>query len=114
MAEFTRERAGKIKKEELPLADDRFHITPEQIKQEHVAEEMPWPIVQKSGGEELPAVGGPEPAIAQREIFTNKSWLVGVEEELRDKDGDVQSDQSEQNDPRPLRPAPGGRRRFLA
>src|SRR5438067_7928772 len=114
MAQLTRERAGEIKKKELPLTDDRFHVTPEQIKQEHVPEQMPWSIVQERRGEKLPPIGGAKSAIAQGKIFTNKSRLVGVKKELRDEDGDVQPDQAEQDDPRPLRPAPGRRRRFLA
>src|SRR5207248_420649 len=114
MAQLARERAGEIKKKKLPLTNDRFHVTPEQIKQQHVPEQMPRSIVQERRGEELPSISGPKSAIAQGKVFPNKSRLVGVKKELRDKESDVQPDQAEQDDPRPLRPAPGRRRRFLA
>ena len=58
MAELSRQRARQIQEEKLPLPDDRFHIAPEQIKEEHVPEQMPRAVVQKDGGKELPAVGG--------------------------------------------------------
>src|ERR1700716_1584903 len=99
MAKLAGQCAGEIKKKELPLADDRFHVSPEQIKQEHVPEQMPWPIVQKSGGDELPPVGVVQPAIAQREILADEPGLVGIEEKLRDEDRDIYPDQAQQNDP---------------
>ena len=37
MAELTCDDAGEIQNEELALAQDRFHVASEQIKQEHVA-----------------------------------------------------------------------------
>src|ERR1700716_3266819 len=114
MAELTRDCAGEIKKKELPLADDRFHVAPEQVEQEHVPEQMPRPIVQKGGGDELPPVGFVQPAIAQREILADEAGLVRVEEKLRDKHRDGYPDQAEQNDPRPLNPAPRSGRRFPA
>jgi hypothetical protein len=95
MAELTRECAGEIKKKELPLADDRFHVSPEQIKQEHVPEQMPRPIVQEGGGDELPPVGFVQPMIAQGEILADEPGLVGIEEKLRDKHRDVYADQAQ-------------------
>src|ERR1700716_3208704 len=105
MAKLAGQCAGEIKKKELPLADDRFHVAPEQIKQEHVPEQMPRSIVQKSGGDELPSVSVVQSAIAQCEILADEPGLVGIEEKLRDKHRDVYPDQAQQNDPRPLNPA---------
>src|SRR3954470_4641673 len=114
MAELTRERSGQVEEEELALPDDRFHVPAEQIEQEHVSEQMPRTVVEKRRGEELPAIGGAQPVIAEREIFADKSRLVGIEEKLGNKNSDVRPDQSEKDDSRPLDPAPGGRRRFSA
>src|SRR5438034_4499867 len=114
MAELTGEGAGEIKKKKLPLADDRFHVAPEQIKQEHVPEQMPRAVMQKSGCNKLPAVSVVQPAIAQHKILADEPRLVHIEEKLGDKHRDVCPDQAQQNDPRPLNPAPGSRRRFPA
>ena len=114
MAELARECPGEIKEKKLALADDRFHIAPEQIKKEHVPEQVPGAVVEKSGGDELPAVGGAEASIAQGQILTNKARLVSVEKKLGYENDDIQPDQSQENDPRPLRPAPRGWRGLSA
>src|SRR5438067_1791825 len=114
MAELTGEGAGEIKKKKLPLADDRFHVAPEQIKQEHVPEEMPRAVMQKSGRNELPAISVVQPAIAQRKILADEPGLVRIEKKLGDKHRDVYADQAQQDDPRPLDPTPRSRRRFPA
>jgi hypothetical protein len=63
--------------------------------------------VQEDSSNKLPSVSGVNPAITQPEVLANESRLVGVEEKLSDEGDGIQADQSEQNDPRPLRPAPG-------
>src|SRR5206468_64219 len=107
-------RSGEIKKEELALTDDRFHVAPQQIKEKHVPEQVPRAIVQKRGADELPTVGRAQPAIAQRQILADESGLVGIEEKLGDKNREVCADQAQENDAGPLNPAPGRRRRFSA
>ena len=114
MTQFARKRARKIKKKKLPLADDRFHVAAEQIQNEHVSEQMPGPVVQEDGGKKLPSISRVNAAIAQAEVLADEAWLIGVEEKLRDECDDIYADQSEQNDARPLRPAPGERRGLSA
>ena len=76
--------------------------------------QMPGPVVQEDGGKKLPSVGRVDALVAQAEILADEARLVGVEKNLRDECADIYADQPEQNDARPLRPAPGKRRRFSA
>ena len=64
VAQFSGHGAGKIKKKKLLLPDDRFHVSPEQIKDEHVPDQVPRPVVQERCSKKLPAVRGVNPAIA--------------------------------------------------
>ena len=114
MAQLSRRHAREIQKEKLPLANDRFHVAAQQIQDEHVSNQVPRPVVQESGGKELPSVGRVNAAIAQSQVFADEPRLIGVEKNLRDKRDDIQPDQAEQNYARALRPAPGERRRFSA
>src|SRR2546423_13659919 len=98
MTELAGQCSGQIKEKELALTDNRLDVAAEQIEEEHVAEQMPRAIVEKSGGEELPPVGRAQPLIAQSQILAGGSWVVSVEEKLRHENGYVRADPSEKKD----------------
>ena len=104
MAELAADCAGEIKVKEMSLAEDRFEVAAEEIQNEYVAEQVPWAIVEKHGGDELPGVGVAHTAITDAEVIANESGLIGFEKKLHGKDRQVCADQRQENYPLALRP----------
>ena len=104
MAELAADRAGEIKVKEMSLAEDRFEVAAEEIQNEYVAEQVPWAIVEKHGGDKLPGVGVAHTAITDAEVIANEPGLIGFEKKLHGKDRQVCADQRQENYPLALRP----------
>src|SRR5438552_3934993 len=96
MAELAADRAGEIKVKEMSLA--------EELQNEYVAEQVPWAIVEKHGGDKLPGVGVAHTAITDAEVIANEPGLIGFEKKLHGKDRQVCADQRQENYPLALRP----------
>ena len=73
---------------------------------------MPGSGLQKHGGEKLPGVRVVDATIAQGKIITDKASVVILQQQLRNENCDVCADESHQNDPLLLGPAPCERRGF--
>src|ERR1700739_3409656 len=56
MAKLAADSTGQIEVKEMSLAEDQFKIAAEEIQNQHVAEQVPRPIVQKHGGKKLPCI----------------------------------------------------------
>ena len=91
MAQLAGERSCQVKEEKLPLANDRFDIAPEQVKEEHVPEQMPRTVVQERRRNELPAIRRTQAVVAQRQIFSDESGLIRVQEKLGDENREVRA-----------------------
>ena len=104
MTEFATKCAEEIEEKKLPLADDRFHIAPDKIKDQHAAGEMPDVVIEQRGGKKLPGISLRNTAVAQPEIFENKSAIPGGENELNDEGCRIETEQREENDALRRRP----------
>ena len=82
MAELPADRAGQIKIKEVSLAKNRFDVAAENIKDEHVSQEMPRTVVKKNGGDELPGIGVVHAAVAEGEIIGNETRPIIFQKKL--------------------------------
>jgi len=97
MTEFATKRAEEIEEKKLPLADDRLHIAPDKIKDQHAGNEMPDVVVEERGGKKLPGISVRNTAVAKPEIFENESAIPGGEDNLNDEGRGVQAQQGKEN-----------------
>src|SRR4030088_2093536 len=97
MTKLAGDRAEKIKNEKMALSDDRFHIAPEQIENDGVADQMPRAVMQKDGGKKLPTKSCAHATVAEPKIFSDESRLRCLQKNLRTEGGDVDADQAEQD-----------------
>src|SRR5947208_9585375 len=88
----------------MSLAQDRFEVAAEEIQNEYVAEQVPWAIMEKHGGDKLPGEGVAHTAITDAEVIANEPGLIGVEKKLDGKDRQVCADQRQENYTLALRP----------
>ena len=77
----------------MSLTEDQFEVAAKEVQDEHVAEQVPWAIVEKHGGDKLPGVGIAHTAITDAEVIANEPRLIDFEKKLRGKDGQVCADQ---------------------
>ena len=89
VAELAADDAEKVKIKKMLLPEDRLHIAPDEIENEHVAGETEDAGVQKHRAEKLPGVGLVDPAIAQAEILRDDGRLVSLEHLLRDENREL-------------------------
>ena len=73
----------------MALAENGFDIAPKQIEQGHVPEEMPWAVMQKHRGNELPGVSVVHTAIVNAEVIVDEARLGSFENKLRNKNTNV-------------------------
>ena len=92
MAELAADRTAHEQIKEVALTDDGFDIAPEKVKDQDVAEEMPWIAVKKRRGYELPGVSVVHAAVAQREIIADKAGLKCVQKNLGNESSDINCD----------------------
>ena len=110
MAKLAADRSSQIKIKEMALAKNGFDVAAEQIKDEQIAEETEGAVMEKDGGDKLPGVSVVHAAIAEGEIFADKTRLIAFEEKLRDEGGRIRGNQREQNNPVGLSPRASKRR----
>jgi hypothetical protein len=79
MTELTSYSPGKIEIAKMPWTEDSFNVSPEQIKQACVDNEMERPGIQENRGDELPGISIVHSPVAQREIFGRKPGLITLE-----------------------------------
>ena len=41
----------------MSLTEDQFEVAAEEVQDEHIAEQVPWAVVEKHGSDKLPGVG---------------------------------------------------------
>ncbi len=97
MTEFATKRAKEIEEKKLPLPDDRLHIAPDKIKDQHAGNEMPDVVIEQRGGKKLPGISVRNTAVAKPEIFENESAIPGGEDNLNDEGRGVQAQQGKEN-----------------
>jgi hypothetical protein len=97
MTEFATKRAKEIKEKKLPLPDDRLHIAPDKIKDQHVGNEMPDVVIEKRGGKKLPRISVGNTAVAKPKIFENEFAIPEGEDNLNDEGRGVQTEQGKEN-----------------
>jgi hypothetical protein len=112
--QFTCCCSGEVEEEEMLLADDAFHVAPEQVEDDGIAEKMPDAVVQNWRGEKLPRVGVLDAGFAQAEVGGDERRIIRVEEELRDKGDGVEADQPDEDDALALCPRSCKRRGLSA
>src|SRR5258708_10336392 len=91
MTEFATKGAKEIEEKKLPLPDDRLHIAPDKIKDQHAGNEMPDVVIDQWGGKKLPGISVRNTAVAKPEIFENESAIPGGEDNLNDEGRGVQA-----------------------
>src|SRR5229473_5905269 len=114
MTELPTDRPGAVKNKKMPLSQNRFHITADEVQDQNVANEIPGTIMQKHGGKKLPCVCVMNATSTDGKKVANKIRIVALEEQLCDKHRDVRADNCQQRDSLLLRPSPRKRRRLSA
>ena len=97
MAQFSGHRAGEKKICEVPLAEDTFDVATHKIQDQHVTKKMKRPGMKKDRGHELPGIGVVNAVPAESEVIRDKTGLKSIEAALRDENGNVDSDDCQQN-----------------
>src|ERR1700730_873258 len=92
MTKFPRERSGEIQVKKVALTENGLEVASQKIENEHVTEQMPWPVMEKHGGDELPRVCVVHAALAHGQIIADETRLVDVEKKLCDKNREVEGD----------------------
>src|SRR5229473_2580549 len=98
MTELSTDRPGAVKNKKMPLSQNRFHITADEIQNQNVANEIPGTIMQKHGGKKLPCVCVMNATSTDGKKVANKIRIVALEEQLCDKHRDVRADNCQQRD----------------
>ena len=80
----------------MALPENDFQVASEQIQDQHVAQQVPRPVVQKHGGKKLPGVSVAHTRIAQAEISADRSGLVHFEKQLRHENSEINTEKCEE------------------
>src|SRR3984893_12347877 len=92
MTKFSRERSGEIQVKKVALTENGLEVASQKIENGHIAEQMPWPVMEKHGSDELPRVCIVHTAFAHGQIIADETRLVDVEKKLCDKNREVEGD----------------------
>ena len=76
----------------MPLAENRFDVAPQDIKDEQIAKEMPRVGIEQHRGDKLPRVSILNAVLTERQVILDEPGLECVEKKLGDETGNVQRD----------------------
>ena len=74
------------------LPKDRFHVAADEVEDDHIAHKTEDAGMQEHRAEKLPGVGLIDAAIAEAQILGDSTGLIGLDNLLRDKNGEINSD----------------------
>src|ERR1700693_228680 len=106
MSEFAGNCAAQEQIEEVPSAENRFDVSPQNVNDDDASEEMPRASVKQSSSDELPGICVENSVIDQGQIVTNEPWLGHFEDQLDDERDDINANQCQQDDAPVFRPRP--------